>query len=191
MLLRELAGADGGTDAREWSSIRSYLRFFWADEPVLAEAADPGPSPLPPPSRSELQQAAETVRRSIGEEDERLLLQMLYGVAEQTGGISETERARLRAVAEQCRIPVDRVDELLGARSSAAPPPQPPPADDPWTVIGLPRGSEPAAIRRRYLELVRENHPDRHAHLGPAFEAAATRRMVEINQAYRRLTRRR
>ncbi len=34
--------------------------------------------------------------------------------------------------------------------------------DDPYTVLGLPADSDDAAIRQRYLELVRQYPPERH-----------------------------
>lgn len=186
-LLRDQAAASGATDLREWSAVRSYLRFFWADEPEIAAAADPGPVPLPPPTEAEIERAAETVRATTGAADARVLLQMLLGIAEQSEGVVEAELQRLARIARLCGIP----DELLGAVFGAPPPlpgAPPEPAGGPWTVLGLPRGSTPGQIRSRYLQLVREHHPDRHAHLGPAFQAAANRRMAQINDAYRTLT---
>lgn len=188
ILLREVAAADDRTDPREWAALRSYLRYFWADEPDVFAAADPGPEPRGAPAAAELAWAAAVVRGRFGAADERLLLQMLLGVAEQSDGVIEVERERIRCVAVSCGIAAARVDELLG-------PPAPAPArddaaDDPWQILGLPQTAGPAEIRARYLALVREHHPDRHAHLGPSFEAAANRTMARINQAYRKLNRR-
>src|SRR5262245_33583245 len=46
---------------------------------------------------------------------------------------------------------------------------------DPYQVLGLPPGSDDEAIRRRYLELVRqfppERHPDRFAAVRQAYES--------------------
>jgi len=187
VLLRDIAGADGTTGTREWAAVRSYLRFFWADEPEIAASADPGPSPSPPPTAAERAAAAAVVRASTGANDARLVLQMLLGVAEQAGGVVHSEAERLQQIALQCGFPPELVADAIGLPE---PPPEPPPEpDSPWTVLGLPAGSSHAEVRSRYLQLVRENHPDRHAHLGPAFQAAATRRMAAINGAYRRLTR--
>jgi DnaJ-class molecular chaperone len=48
--------------------------------------------------------------------------------------------------------------------------------NDPYDVLGIPRGSGDAEVRRRYLELVRENPPDR-----------AAERFAEIRRAYEQL----
>jgi curved DNA-binding protein CbpA len=47
---------------------------------------------------------------------------------------------------------------------------------DPYEILGLPRGCGETEVRRRYLELVRENPPDR-----------APERFTEIRQAYEML----
>lgn len=55
-----------------------------------------------------------------------------------------------------------------------------------YAVLGVDPADPPDAVRRRYLELVRENHPDRFAARGvPAeFMALATERMKAINAAW-------
>jgi DnaJ-class molecular chaperone len=47
---------------------------------------------------------------------------------------------------------------------------------DPYTVLGLARGCDETEVRRRYLELVRQNPPDR-----------APQRFAEIRRAYEKL----
>ena len=47
---------------------------------------------------------------------------------------------------------------------------------DPYQVLGLPPGSDDEAIRRRYLELVRQFTPERHPE-----------RFAAVRQAYERL----
>jgi len=47
---------------------------------------------------------------------------------------------------------------------------------DPYEILGVSHGSSEADIRRRYLELVRQNPPDR-----------VPERFAEIHQAYERL----
>lgn len=46
--------------------------------------------------------------------------------------------------------------------------------DDPYQILGLPAGSDDEAIRRRYLELVKqftpEHHPERFAAVRAAYE---------------------
>lgn len=185
VLLRGMAAIDGASGRREWAAVRSYLRYFWADEPEVAAAADPGPEPLAPPGPAEIRAAAEVIRRLTGRGDARLILQMLLGIAEQEGGVSEAERSFLLEAARLCGLPEELAAEWIGL----PPPESPPAADDPWRVLGLRPGASREEVRSRYLLLVRRNHPDRVAHLGPAFAAAANRRMAAINAAYRTLTR--
>jgi preprotein translocase subunit Sec63 len=53
-----------------------------------------------------------------------------------------------------------------------------------YLVLGLQPGVSPLAARRRYRELVKQWHPDRHP-AGSTSHAEATRRTQEINESYR------
>ena len=68
-----------------------------------------------------------------------------------------------------------------------------PAADDPWAVLNVEPGSDPAAIRAAYHTLVKRYHPDRALAEGvPAeFIRVSELRMADINAAYDRLSGRR
>ncbi|MFM7065066.1 MAG: J domain-containing protein [Actinomycetes bacterium] len=51
-----------------------------------------------------------------------------------------------------------------------------------YAVLGVPEGADPASVRRAYLELAREHHPDLHP--AGAARRAAERRMQEVNEAW-------
>jgi DnaJ like chaperone protein len=61
--------------------------------------------------------------------------------------------------------------------------------DDPFLILGLSPGAAPDEVRRRYRDLVREHHPDRHIAAGVPEEMIelATRRLQKINEAYDRI----
>lgn len=61
---------------------------------------------------------------------------------------------------------------------------------DPYLVLGLPRGASLAEVKRRYRQLVSENHPDRLVARGvpEEFHAIANERLAAINQAYAALS---
>ena len=61
--------------------------------------------------------------------------------------------------------------------------------DDPFLILGLAPGADPDEVRRRYRELVREHHPDRHIAAGVPEDMVeiATRRLQKINEAYERI----
>ena len=61
--------------------------------------------------------------------------------------------------------------------------------DDPFLMLGLPRDASPEDVRKRYRELVREHHPDRHIAAGVPEEMIemATQRLQKINEAYERI----
>ena len=61
--------------------------------------------------------------------------------------------------------------------------------DDPFMILGLAPGAAPDEVRKRYRDLVREHHPDRHIAAGVPEEMVeiATRRLQKINEAYERI----
>lgn len=61
-----------------------------------------------------------------------------------------------------------------------------PSADDPYVVLGLRPGADPAEVRTAYRDLVKQYHPDRHMADGtpPEFIRVAEDRMAAINAAY-------
>lgn len=61
--------------------------------------------------------------------------------------------------------------------------------DDPFLILGLPADATPEAVRKRYRDLVREHHPDRHIAAGVPEEMIelATSRLQKINEAYDRI----
>jgi len=65
------------------------------------------------------------------------------------------------------------------------------PEGDPYTVLGVARGQGLTEIRRQYLRLVAESHPDKLVARGcpPECLAIATERMAAINRAYERIER--
>jgi DnaJ like chaperone protein len=64
---------------------------------------------------------------------------------------------------------------------------------DPYLILGLERGVAPGEIKRRYRELVREYHPDRHIAAGVPEEMIeiATERLQKVNEAYEQIMRER
>ena len=62
-------------------------------------------------------------------------------------------------------------------------------ADDPYLILGVAHDAPEEAIRKRYRELVREYHPDRHIAAGVPEEMLeiATERLQKVNEAYDRI----
>lgn len=66
-----------------------------------------------------------------------------------------------------------------------------PAQDDPWAILGVSPGADPATLRAAYHALVKQYHPDRHLAQGvPAeFIRVTEARMAMINDAYARIAR--
>ncbi len=61
--------------------------------------------------------------------------------------------------------------------------------ENPFDVLGLPArfALDPAELERRFRDVQRAVHPDRHAHAAPAVRRAALSGAVSASQAYRTL----
>ncbi|MGY6500159.1 MAG: J domain-containing protein [Acidimicrobiales bacterium] len=53
-----------------------------------------------------------------------------------------------------------------------------------YEALGVSRSATTGEIRRAYLALARDHHPDRHAGSPPAVQEAAERRMRAVNEAW-------
>ena len=120
------------------------------------------------------------------------VLEILFAVALADGELNHAEEAFLNRVAGIFRFPPQLVEmvrkrhQFSGARAGAHEPTE---ADN-LAILGLKPDATDDEIKRRYRELVRENHPDRLVAQGMAeeFVAQATERLKAINAAYDRLS---
>lgn len=58
------------------------------------------------------------------------------------------------------------------------------PPRDPHEVLGVSPGASREEIQAAYRKIVQQYHPDKVAHLGPALQALAKEKFVEIQAAY-------
>lgn len=103
----------------------------------------------------------------------------------------DAARASIEGQGRQPRSDAAGRPEPNSSRSTPgpqAPPPRQPEAPhaprSPHEVLGVPTGADQATIRKAYIELVKQYHPDRVANLAPEIKELAGRRMREINRAY-------
>ena len=209
MLLRAVVSSvnDAPTSAARWRVVGGYLEFFFDSQPAVLDAIRLRELPGPP-SEDDVRDACEVVTGSLGEPERRLVAHMMVGVATVDGRPEESTRDRVLSLADRIGVKPStlgaifaavRDDEDTHERSDDRGEPAPPPCDepapdverfeatDPWIVFDLAPTATPVEIRRRYLALVREHHPDRNARLGESFQRAADRRLRRINDAYREL----
>lgn len=67
---------------------------------------------------------------------------------------------------------------------------QAPPPSTPWEVLGVTPGTPLAEVKRAYLTLITQYHPDKVAQLGPKLQALATEETRRLNQAWNELRKR-
>ena len=110
------------------------------------------------------------------------LIDGLFHIAKADGSVGEAELAYLRRVAE-----IFGFDEAEFARIRESH--LGPDAGDPYSILGVARGMDDAAIKTAYRRLVRESHPDRLVAKGMPAEAIAiaNARLATVNAAYDRI----
>lgn len=59
--------------------------------------------------------------------------------------------------------------------------------EDPYTILGIPRGATQSEIKKAYRELAAKYHPDKVNHLGDEFKELAHKKFVKIQKAYQML----
>jgi DnaJ like chaperone protein len=129
---------------------------------------------------------AERLKR-LYDDDPVLMQEVLDGlfvIATADGYVHEHEDAFLARVAEIFGID-RRTFGTIRARHVR------PDAADPYVVLGIARGARPAEVRRAWLRLVGESHPDRLAARGVPAECLelANPRVAALNAAYEQIER--
>ncbi|GGI89426.1 hypothetical protein GCM10007973_27270 [Polymorphobacter multimanifer] len=106
------------------------------------------------------------------------LLEALWLIAA-TDGFHPAELPYLAVVAEQFGIS-PAMAAAIRARHIASP------EEDPWAILGVARDADRSALKKAYLALVKQYHPDRHLAEGmpSEFIRVAEARMAAINGAY-------
>ncbi len=107
------------------------------------------------------------------------LLEALFFIAKADGVVHENELAYIKTVAKIFGFSEAEIAELVHRHVG-------PDATSPYTILGVQPDVDNETLKKRYRELVRENHPDRLIAEGVPndFIAVATRRAAEINVAY-------
>ncbi|HWK66014.1 MAG TPA: DnaJ family molecular chaperone [Rhizobiaceae bacterium] len=107
------------------------------------------------------------------------ILDGLFFIAKADGVLHEREGRFLHRIAQIFEIGEERYQSILARHVDLG-------EADPYKVLGIERGQPLGEVRRRYRELVSENHPDRLIARGlpQEFIAIATTRIAAINAAY-------
>ena len=112
------------------------------------------------------------------------ILDGLFHIAKADGFVHEAEVAFLARVAEIFEISEAHFDSILSRHVKRG-------DSDPYAILGVERDWPFDAIRKRYRQLVLENHPDRLIARGvpEEFLAIANDRVAAINSAYEHIER--
>jgi DnaJ like chaperone protein len=176
----KMAKADGLVKASEVAAFRQVFRIAPEDEAAAARVFN-----LARQDVAGFDAYAGRIARMFRDQPEVLedILEGLFHIAMADGRYHEGEEAFLAAVAEIFGVS-ERAFGCIEARHVEGRTP------DPWQVLGVPRGSDLKAVRARWRELVRANHPDRMIARGLPVEtvALANARLSAINHAWEEIS---
>lgn len=178
-LSAKMAKADGVVTASEVGAFRGMFAVPVEEQRNVARLFD-----LAKRDVAGYDAYATRVAQLYGHDREALVdvLDGLFVIAKADGAVHEAELAYLESVGEIMGF-AGADFEAIEARHVIAG------KGDPYLVLGADRSWPLDRIRRRYLELVAANHPDRAMARGlpEEFLAIATARMAAVNDAWARI----
>ncbi len=90
---------------------------------------------------------------------------------------------------EEAPASAPRADEAEEGGDEPPPAREEPPPSSPWEVLGVAPGTPLTEVKRAYLALITQYHPDKVAQLGPKLQALAAEETRRLNQAWSELRR--
>jgi DnaJ like chaperone protein len=182
-LSAKMAKADGVVTADEVSAFRSIFVVSESEERNVSRLFN-----LAQKDVAGFEAYARRIADFYGADREGLtdVVDGLFAIARADGAVHEAEYIYLERVAGIFGIG-EREFERIAARHVIGP------EGDPYRILGVGRALALPDIRRAYLKLVAENHPDRLLSRGLPEEALklATDRLAAINRAFERIERER
>jgi len=186
VLAAKLSKCDGPVKREEIDSFKRLFRIPPAAVRDIGRLFDQARD-----SADDFEEYAEILGKSFADNRGTLeeTLISLFAIARADGPINRAELDFLRRVHRALGL-----DQVSWDRAWNGTPNRPQSAEpDPYDVLGIAPGATPDAIRARWKQLMRENHPDSLAARGvPAeFIAKASDRVARINAAWDRIKRER
>jgi DnaJ like chaperone protein len=175
-----MAKADGLVRPTEVAAFRQVFQIAPADEAAAARVFN-----LARQDIAGFDVYAARIARMFRDQPQVLedILEGLFQIALADGRYHEGEEGFLRTVADIFGVSPGafaciEARHLEGRRQ------------DPWQVLGLPRGADLATARARWRELVRAHHPDKMIARGlpPETVNLANARLAQINQAWEEIS---
>ena len=182
VLAAKLAKCDGPVTRAEIDAFRRYFRIEAAAVPTIGYLFDRARE-----DAAGFEPYARQLTATFA--DNRVTLEQvlgaLYGIARADGPINRLETDFLEKIG--LILGLTQMEQARAANPSFSAGQD----EDPYSVLGLPPGTTLNAIRARWKQLMRENHPDQLASRGvPAeFITRATERVARINAAYDQIKR--
>ncbi|EKD26575.1 MAG: Heat shock protein DnaJ-like protein [uncultured bacterium] len=176
-----IAKADGVVDSVEIRLIKTFFQnqmrysgtqMLWVKQ-LIKEALY---------SDESIEQISHEFNIQFGINEKRILIVLLYQIAQVDAHIKETEQKQIDKIVMLLEFPAHEhqsIKDMIFQQSSKAP--------NPLKTLGLNDEASPEEIKKKYRELCKEYHPDKVTHLGDDFKSVAQKKMVEINNAYEAL----
>lgn len=176
----KMAKADGRVNPAEVAAFRQVFQIAPQDEAAAARVFN-----LARQDVAGFDAYAGSIARMFRDQPQVLedILEGLFHIALADGAYHDKEAGFLARVAEIFDIAPEAFHCIEARHVEGR-------APDPWQVLGVPRDAEFAAIRARWRELVRANHPDKMIARGlpPETVNLANSRLAAINGAWEEIS---
>lgn len=184
-ILVKIAKMDGVVSRAEINTINNffqqhlrydYSQMLWVKELIKEAQASP----------TTLEDLLLEFRNRFSYEQQLILLELIYQVTFTNQTVSQEELALLDRIGSFLGIN-DFDHQSIKARNRYRRQQATATDDDHYRTLGLNPGASAEEIKKAYRTLSMQYHPDKAAHLGEEFRAAAEEKMKEINMAYQHL----
>jgi DnaJ like chaperone protein len=183
-LLAGVAARDRGITADEEDLYLSFVSAAQDEESAYKEA-------FAAAAKSDLHACLNQIKLVLGDNTDvyPLLLDLLFSMAAADGDVGKSEFKLIKDISQSLNIS----DEMFSSVSSAYYVPEnqnkPKTKRDDFEILGLDRNATKDEIRRAWITLVQQNHPDRLSGSGADNKKIeeANETLAEINAAYNRL----
>lgn len=187
MLFSDVSLIDGKVSESETAFVKDFLFKSFPRRPDIAQyLMDRYRFFNENPSSVNVQAAVDFLNQRISYNEKLSLFSILVSLSLNSGKSTDVKK-RLREIGRMLFISDYEINSLLGYYANYSSNTGFNSTADAYALLGINREASDSEIKKRYKDLVKENHPDKLRHMPESFRKEAEERMKAINEAYSRI----
>lgn len=187
MLFSDISLIDGRVSEGEFAFVKDFLIKSFPRRPDIAQyLLERYKFFNENPSSINVQSAVNFLNQRINYNEKLSLFSILVSLSLQSAK-SQNVIKRLKEIGRMLFISDYEINSLLGYYTNYSSRTGFSAVADAYTLLGISREATDSEVKKRYKDLVKENHPDKLRHMPESFRKEAEERMKAINEAYSRI----